>query len=153
MSILLYIRAKKVRNSLSVVLCGIMCVILSACGDKYPDEVVASLENRSGEPIFVYWRYRNAPFILDDVLEFFQGSNALIQDGETYRYINSVGSMEENQYENLNLIIFKLSTLERYSKKELIDNEIYDAWYTIPIEELDAMGYKIVYTGEKEFKP
>lgn len=46
------------------------------------------------------------------------------------------------------IIIFKQSTLDKYTKEELVENDIFDKRYVLTYEELEAMGFKIVYTGE-----
>ena len=45
-------------------------------------------------------------------------------------------------------LIFKQSTLDKYTKEELIEKNIFDKRYTLTYEELEKMNFKIVYTGE-----
>lgn len=45
-------------------------------------------------------------------------------------------------------LIFKQSTLDKYTKEELIEKNIFDKRYVLTYEELEKMNFKIVYTGE-----
>lgn len=45
-------------------------------------------------------------------------------------------------------LIFKQSTLDKYSKEESIEKNIFDKRYVLTYEELEKMNFKIVYTGE-----
>jgi len=38
--------------------------------------------------------------------------------------------------------------LDKYTKEELIEKNIFDKRYTLTYEELEKMNFKIVYTGE-----
>lgn len=44
--------------------------------------------------------------------------------------------------------IFKESTLKAHSKEEIIEQKIYDKEYKLKYSELEAMDFKIVYTGD-----
>lgn len=45
-------------------------------------------------------------------------------------------------------LIFKQSTLDKYSNEELIERNIFDKRYVLTYEEQEKMNFKIVYTGE-----
>jgi len=49
-----------------------------------------------------------------------------------------------------NFMIFDKNTMDRYSREELIENNIYDTLLVFRYEELKAMDFKVVYTGENK---
>lgn len=48
----------------------------------------------------------------------------------------------------LGILIFKKSTMNKYTKKELVEKNIYDKQYTLFYEDLKKMDFRIIYTGE-----
>lgn len=49
------------------------------------------------------------------------------------------------------IIIFKQSTIDKYTKEELMEQEIFDKRYIFTYDDLKAMDYKVVYTGEESY--
>ncbi len=136
----------KLRESviMSAVLFWISLLTVS-CGGY--DKIFVSFENQSDESVFIVWTFREydkLEVVLNSSYEF----NALVQRGEVYKNVISPGSMEYSNYENLTLYVFKLSTMSQYSFEDLVKNEIYDMKYKLSISELEAMDFKIRYTGE-----
>ncbi len=43
--------------------------------------------------------------------------------------------------------IFKESTLKRYTKEEIVEQNIYDKKYEFTIQQFEAIDFKIVYSG------
>lgn len=107
--------------------------------------------NQSDETIY-YYKYLysssdktpselTAAMVLDGWLKF------TIQPNEEFLG-DFVPDPAEYDYDNYQIMVFKQSTLDKYSKVELMENNIYDKLYVFSFEELEAMDFKIVYTGE-----
>ncbi len=122
-----------------------MSLLTSSCGGY--DKIFVSFENQSDESVFIVWTFREYDK-LEAVLNYSYEFNALVQKGEVYKNVTSPGSMEYSNYKNLTLYVFKLSTMSQYSFEDLVKNEIYDMKYKLSISELEAMDFKIRYTGE-----
>ena len=45
------------------------------------------------------------------------------------------------------LYVYKQSTIDKYSRKDIVENNICDKIFVFSYEELEAMNFKIVYTG------
>ena len=54
-----------------------------------------------------------------------------------------------NNYE-LQVLVFKQSTLDKYSEEEIIRDNIYDARYVLTEDDLVDNTFTIVYTGESD---
>lgn len=50
--------------------------------------------------------------------------------------------------ETIYIIVYKQSTMDKYSEEELLEQNIYDKLYTLSYDDLEKMGFKITYTGE-----
>ena len=46
------------------------------------------------------------------------------------------------------ILVYKQSTLDNYSWEEIQEQNIFDARYSFTLEELQAMNWEVVYTGE-----
>lgn len=53
-----------------------------------------------------------------------------------------------NSYHTLHVLVYKQSTLDRYTTDELIEQNIYDKRYDLTYDELKAMNFTITYTGD-----
>lgn len=58
------------------------------------------------------------------------------------------GGSEGNTKGEFHMIIYKFSTLEKYTPEELIEQDIYDKRYDLTLADLQAMHFFITYTGE-----
>lgn len=52
---------------------------------------------------------------------------------------------QENNHIKWHIIVIKDSTLQNYTKSEIIDNNIIDDSYVLTYDELESMGFKLVY--------
>ena len=53
-----------------------------------------------------------------------------------------------NNNRKLNILIYKESTLNKYSWQEIQKKNIFDKRYVLTLDELKAMNYKVVYDGK-----
>ena len=108
-------------------------------------------ENRSGDSIFFAYEYGR---------DIFKPSNPLnpyiVFINEPPYYIRSLADQEtfdglgfrKGKSDYIYLIIFKKETMDKYSQKELAEQNIYDTLYTYSYSDLEKMNFKIIYTGE-----
>ena len=50
--------------------------------------------------------------------------------------------------ETMQFLVFRKSTLERYSQEELVEGDIFDQRYVLTYDEMKKIGYGIVYLGK-----
>lgn len=98
----------------------------------------------------------------------YQSSSSLLSTSEVFKYRdltkpkndildripineNREFTLSSSELENgmqFHLLIYKQSTLDKFSIEELIDQNIFDKRYVLTNNDLKAMDFKIVYTGE-----
>lgn len=70
-----------------------------------------------------------------------------ISDDENFMFsVNSEGFT----HNNFELYVFKEETLEKYEWDYIEENNLYDYRYDLSLQDLEAIDFKIVYTGEEE---
>ncbi len=70
-----------------------------------------------------------------------------IENGKSFdEWIPTMEEMETGF--NLQLLIFKESTRNRYTDDELVENDIYDYRYILSLEDLKACDFTVTYTGQ-----
>ena len=121
------------------------------CDNADVDYEIIYISNQSNEIIYctqnVYFPSAQMPTGLTVAGAFnYATPFSEIQLGETSRY--GLLSPTSYEYDNIQIMIFKKNTWDKYSKEELIENNIYDKLYVLSFKELEAMDFKIVYTGE-----
>ena len=104
-------------------------------------------ENKSGDNIYLVEGYGETPQnYLSQHYAYIDQPDTRIWDindkEEFYFYIS------KDYTEYLYLMVFKKSTMDRYTKEELVEQNIYDTLYTFSPAELKKMNFKITYTGE-----
>lgn len=110
-----------------------------------------TLENASSDSIYYAYTTRIQLLPITPYSIFFEDSrlgynmHLLTQGGKDSQIGICIGY---DPPECLGIIIFKKSTMERYTKEELVYSKIYDAVYTLTLEDLKELDYKIIYTGE-----
>lgn len=108
--------------------------------------------NKTSDPITVItWRfddemakYYNMKFFYDYHLDRIKkiDKNEVCQD---YRI-----PMPPSPQRSAQFIILKKETIEKYSKEEIIEKNIYDYRYVFPEIDLEEMGFEINFTGGDE---
>lgn len=121
------------------------------CNDRDYDTKYIYVYNETNENIYVCGWSSDKEFILTpnyvfnertDLLQEIRPKCNSLNKGLLIVYDGTEKSVSHQ------IIIFKQSTLDKYTKEELIENDIFDKRYVLTYEELEAMGFKIVYTGE-----
>lgn len=131
--------------------------------DPYYQDVI--LENKSGETIYAYeesFNYDDTVTLnADDVfgrsswrkyLQEIPADSSCIfevripEDGPDFR-TKLITSFDENS-DRIQIIVFKQSTMDKYTVDEMAEKNIFDKRYVYLYGELEAMEFKLVYTGE-----
>lgn len=132
------VKISKIITKLSIVF--FLCTA-TAC-DPWTS-VYVTIENKSTETIYLSCRTNfDYLVILDGIIKRIQKLECNQETLELFE----VGPGEEN--DQYCFMIIKESTLNKYTKQEMIDNNIYDKLYLYYYDELKAMDFRIVYTGD-----
>lgn len=143
---------KQIRKYSVYLILPLLLVLFTAttCND---DEIghyeLAKLNNQSDEKIYIsdrsYNKEHESPidnkFIFDEIrYRRHQFKDIEVNGTDTLLFV------EEGDY--LSIIIFKESTLAKYSVQELVETNYCDKYYNYSYDELKAMNFTITYTGE-----
>lgn len=134
---------------LSLLSCSILFSAMTCNDYEYVPTHGVSLENNSGESIYYACDfYREALPLTPHVI--FEESPGY---GNNLRSLPNGGKdstfvITEDGRDAIGLIIFKKSTLEKFTKKELVELNLYDKQYSLFYEDLKKMNFRITYTGE-----
>ncbi len=128
---------------------GLLSMLFMATSCPEDDEFETAniiIENQSDELIYIA-ELRNSrdKYVLLNV-NFAMHNNLFSKIASNHMYDSFF--ILYNGHAMYQLLIIKESTLNKFSKEELISNNIYDKLYVLSDEELKAMNYKITYTGE-----
>lgn len=117
-----------------------------ACEDStvYFNDV--ALINNSNDTISVSWTWANK-IILTPELSFVQKIFIVVPPNDSVVVKNATPI---NGLEGIvsQFMVFKKSTLDRYSESEIIENNIYDTLFVYDHEQLKAMNFTIKYNGK-----
>ena len=138
------------RKKISVLLICCLTIVCTAttCYEDNTEEVNFYIRNQSDETIWI-----NYFFINDTTALLEPGRSFQLQDpieltiGDTY-----LGSMNAGMFErgfNYQIIVFKQSTWDKYTKEELIEKNIYYKLYILSKDDLIKLHYIVVYTGKE----
>lgn len=143
---------KQIRKYSVYLILPLLLVLFTAttCND---DEIghyeLAKLNNQSDEKIYIsdrsYNKEHESPIDNKYIFEELRYARYLFKDIE----VNGTDTLlfvEEGDY--LSIIIFKESTLAKYSVAELVETNYCDKYYNYSYDELEAMNFTITYTGE-----
>ncbi len=106
-----------------------------------------AMQNNSEENIDVYFTISSenkfqSPY---DAFKMYGYADTLIKANEIR---NIYGAYDPDVKLTHFIIILKQSTLEKYTRKELADNNIYDKLYVLSYDDLKALNFHIIYTGD-----
>ena len=104
-------------------------------------------ENQSGDDIYYMWNsgkssqnpLPSSPDIYDEKDDWIM----CMEDGG-FRLFGT--PYEGDKY--LYIIIWKPETIEKYTRRELAEQQIYDTLFTYSYADLEKMNFKIIYTGD-----
>ena len=143
---------KQIRKYSVYLILPLLLVLFTAttCND---DEIghyeLAKLNNQSDEKIYIsdrsYNKEHESPidnkFIFDELrYARYQFKDIEVNGTDTLLFV------EEGDY--LSIIIFKESTLAKYSVAELVETNYCDKYYNYSYDEMKAKNFTITYTGK-----
>lgn len=131
-----------------MIICVALASILVACEEE---NKTIWFENETGETILLFDNsYIDDNITLSPSVVFskFEIPQKILNKGKYHHALSeyTVGQMRKGR--KIQLLIFKESTFEKYSKRELMEQNIYDKHYALSYDDLKACGFKIVYRGE-----
>lgn len=122
-----------------------MCVAMM-CEEDDGTLIYTYVTNKSDEIIYVGEIYNADSMQIESV--FRQAFNEIYPDStlpiETYvRFKDSPDNFESVQF-----FIFKKSTFDEHTYREIIENKLVDKWRIYSYDELKAMDFKLEYHGD-----
>lgn len=127
------------------------------CGDDDGFDVETCdiiIENKSGDNIYI----KSFPFRYDTTLltpryVFERSESGYPRKIGKDCVVKDIASLEglKRGYK-YQLIIFKQSTMDKYSKEELVEKNIFDKRYVLSLNHLASMGFRIIYNGESDIE-
>lgn len=135
----------------------VVCLICNACSWLAEDPGVnvnwqnVQIMNKSGEKIYAldFMFYDSTLLTPQHVFELFDGK-LLIETENDSSFIGKIpipdNDLEAN--DKYQVIIFKQSTLDKYSKEEIIKQNIFDKRYELSYNELKKVNFKMTYSGD-----
>lgn len=115
------------------------------CEEQEPIEtIMVTFKNECSEPIAYYDNY-DRTYTAYRILYLNSINLAYINPGDSV----SLVSLTDPYYSNLEIVIFKKSTLDTIPHRKLIEHNMHDAYYRLSQEQLKKLNYKIVYTGNE----
>lgn len=143
---------KQIRKYSVYLILPLLLILFTAslcCGDDIGHYERAKLINQSDEKIFFsYLKYdkEHQPAIDNKyIFEELRYARYLFKDIEAKA---SYSELYVEEGKNVSVIIFKESTLAKYSVAELVETNYCDKYYNYSYDELKAMNFTITYTGE-----
>ncbi len=124
-------------NSLSILLFILLLCTATQCEKE--EFIPVTFENQTSETL--YFVNNNGRENFEDLLK--GGFSKLILPNET----TEVAHIPDPYEGAIIYYIFKESTLKRYTKEEIVEQNIYDKKYEFTIQQLKAIDFKIIYTG------
>ena len=148
---------KKIIRFLKVAIFCTVCVLCNACScmignpgeDVYYQDV--KVINKSGETIYALeFMFKDSTLLTPQyVFEVF-GGKLLIETENDSSFIGKIPIPDNELQANdkYQVIIFKQSTLDKYSKEEIIKQNIFDKRYELSYNELKKVNFKMTYSGD-----
>lgn len=136
---------------------GFVCFTATSCCE-FPDEsFYCTLDNRCDETIYYYCSGFTKPEGKDPLSYMLGGPYDKVSDSNRYKdsYVVSGGkgalrvpNKPESKNEITQILILKQSTIDKYTMKEMRENNIFDKLFEFTMDDLEKLNYTIVYTGE-----
>lgn len=130
---------------LAFVLCSVFSTLWYGCDDSKESPVSKQITFVNYSPELIYAIFDNEPISAEKALTIpYYDEWHVINTEEThtgyYMYVHKGGS--------LYVLIYKPETLKKYTREELIENDIADYRYTFTYDELEARDFTITFTGD-----
>ena len=148
---------KKVTQIFKAMSFFVVCLICNACSWLAEDPGVdvnwqnIQIMNKSGEKIYALeFMFKDSTLLTPQyVFEVF-GGKLLIETENDSSFIGKIPIPETEDEANslYQVIIFKQSTIDKYSKEELIEKNIFDKRYLLNYNELKKVNFKMTYSGD-----
>ncbi len=137
------------RFSKYVFLCFTAIFCMATWCDEYKEEGETSVivENKSNEKIIINSDHFEEFVNFDASLAFFYDYRFKEISAQKKSSVSCYTGTLEMGY-NFQIIVFKQSTLDKYTRKELADSNIYDKLYVLSYDDLKALNFHIIYTGD-----
>lgn len=124
-------------------LLSILVLLLTACPKQDEPDMSYSITNNCSETIYLFHNnidsLMTSHYSTQKPLEFINSQETLKSPYYTILFNNG---------RKLNVLIYKESTLKKYSWQEIQENNIFDKRYVLTLDGLKALNYTIVYNGE-----
>jgi len=121
--------------------------LATGCNDKKPPvDYTVYLENQSNETIFI--GISEGKNVISPAYVFMEGKDLpSLEPGKRFEYI--ITEWENSHYPNryYQFIVFKKSTLDNNSRKDIVEKGICDERYIFNFDELEQMNFVITFTG------
>lgn len=123
--------------------------VLYSCGGdepKYISEVNVFVKNATEEPVYILIKQTTQKFTTKDFWGWGNLHVPLVEPGEKGHFGTSENLFFSYPY--VTIIIFKESTVKRFSKEEILKYDIYDECYSLTYFELAwTYDFNITYHG------
>lgn len=133
-------------KTIKILIFILVCITLYACPTDEPKtdtDMQFSIKNDTEENIFFY---ANTVDTIVTPRSFIKQNLIMIKPNKSFTTTFWTELFEKNK--KLNILIYKQSTLDSYSWKEIQDANLFDKRYVLTLDELKAMNYIVVYNGE-----
>lgn len=103
--------------------------------------------NRTGDTLFIedtYGKMSQRPILTSKTVFFLHDTRALVEVPPKSSIPFKVPIVNDSLF-YYQIIVYKKSTLNRYTKEYLAENNIYDKLFIIPYNKLKKMNYEIEY--------
>lgn len=133
-------------KTIKILIFILVCITLYACPTDEPKtdtDMQFSIKNDTEENIFFY---ANTVDTIVTPRSFIKQNLIMIKPNKSFTTTFWTELFEKNK--KLNILIYKQSTLDSHTWKEIQDANLFDKRYVLTLEELKAMDYTVSYTGE-----
>lgn len=134
------------KNVLILFLPLVVFLLFSCEEPGLDDKVSITVENASDEAVFILLDWSKRPYSTKDFNENeISGDLIKIESGGSGEYGTTKGNFLQHPFATI--IIFRESTLKRFTAHDAIENDIYDDRYNLTYSDLELYGFRIVYHG------
>lgn len=134
------------------IVCAILLSMFSWCtGDVYDEILYIEVENNTDEPIIIDDSKFNNNYEIFQPNDFnWWPDRMYIIYGQEKKSIRLNWSLDETEsiHGNIQILLWRQSTLDRFSQEEIMQKNIYDKHYKLTITDFKSGNNKIIYNGE-----
>lgn len=133
------------------IVCAILLSMFGWCTeDVYDDILSIEVENNTDEPVIIDdGKYNNYEIFQPNDFNWWPDRMYIIYGHEKKCIsLNKTFNEKESENGNIQILLWKQSTLDRYSQEEIMQKNIYDKHYKLTYSDFKCGNNKIVYNGE-----